>query len=109
MKAWVHIGQEMVGKVWLAPCCQNCKHCRRITPCDDPTQYACARLSRPKREPPVVFGRGSDTYRRACAEVHLWWARHYVAAGTTCNHFVPSTIPTEIIQYEDDYTREAAK
>ena len=102
---WIHVGSNMILPLRFAVCCQNCKHCISQTPCDDPTQYACARLSRPKREPPMVFGIGSAAYRKKCRDVRLWWARHFVAAGTVCDDFMPSTV-SQMVEYEDDDTRD---
>ena len=104
---WLHIGSKRYLAVRLAVCCMNCKHCVSHTPCDDPTEYACALLSRPKHEPRMVFGPGSTTYQKRVSESHLWWAHNKVSAGTVCDDYIPSNQP-QMIEYEDDYTREAA-
>lgn len=103
---WIHVGRNMLADLRFATCCQECKYCVSRSQIDDGKDYACARLSKPKREPKAVFGPGSASYRKRCAEVHLWWARHFVSAGTICDSFMPSD-RSQMVEYEDDYTREA--
>lgn len=107
-KKYVHVGSKMMHELRFAQCCQHCAYCVSRSLVDDGDDYACARRSRPKREPRMVFGPGSATYRKKCREAHLWWAQHYVSAGTVCDYFEMSRA-AQMIEYEDDYTRQAAK
>ena len=85
----VFVGDEMVGLVSFAKCCEVCEHCLSEMPCDDPRSYACARTSKPEPHPEGCCIDWADDDERWKAEdrIMLWWRRNLVHAGTTCPHF----------------------